>query len=283
MWFLALFLEFIILLVLFRISSLKFQICFNGGAVKPLQLIFKILVLFFPVIYLFSDAKTIQTANQLLESRHLRTENLQDAQKTILKGIEEGEINGEIFTVASKIYFYLGDTEPDKTIKTAYFEQGIMYGKKAVAAAPKSDVAHFWYMGNTARTIQLRGILNALLAVKEIKKEIKLILDLNPKNVGAISALSSYYAEVPGILGGSIEKSEKLILQALEYQPKYTFLYIDTANVYIRLGKLMEAEKYLNTMLKIEEPVSKADFELLDKPNALKMLAEIKKLQSSPE
>ncbi|OGF46830.1 MAG: hypothetical protein A2452_03945 [Candidatus Firestonebacteria bacterium RIFOXYC2_FULL_39_67] len=250
---------------------------------KPLQLIFKILVLFFPVIYLFSDAKTIQTANQLLESRHLRTENLQDAQKTILKGIEEGEINGEIFTVASKIYFYLGDTEPDKTIKTAYFEQGIMYGKKAVAAAPKSDVAHFWYMGNTARTIQLRGILNALLAVKEIKKEIKLILDLNPKNVGAISALSSYYAEVPGILGGSIEKSEKLILQALEYQPKYTFLYIDTANVYIRLGKLMEAEKYLNTMLKIEEPVSKADFELLDKPNALKMLAEIKKLQSSPE
>ncbi|OGF50155.1 MAG: hypothetical protein A2231_07735 [Candidatus Firestonebacteria bacterium RIFOXYA2_FULL_40_8] len=245
------------------------------------KLLPKILVLILLSIFLYADVNSIQKANELLETRHLRIENLQDAQKIILKGIEEGDISGEMFATASKVYFYLGDTEPDKTIKTAYFDRGIMYGKKAIAAAPKSDMAHFWYMGNTARTIQLKGILNALLAAKEIKKEIKLVLDLNPKHVGAISALSSYYAEVPGILGGSIGKSEKLILQALEYQPKYTFLYIDTASVYIRMGKLQEAEKYLNIMLAIPDPVSRADFELLDKPNALKMLDEIKKLQNS--
>ena len=118
----------------------------------PLRLTFKILILTLSIACLFADPKAIETANILLETRHLKIENIIEAQKTILKCIEDGDLSGESFATASKIYFYLGDSEPDKTIKTAFFDQGIVYGKKAIKAAPKSDTAHFWYMGNTART-----------------------------------------------------------------------------------------------------------------------------------
>ncbi|MEI7905481.1 MAG: hypothetical protein WCI43_08735, partial [Candidatus Firestonebacteria bacterium] len=127
-------------------------------------------------------------------------------------------------------------------------------------------------------TIQLKGILNGLVAAKEVKREIKKTLELNPRHVGALSASASYYSQVPGILGGSIEKAEQQALEAIKIEPRYTFLYLDAARIYIKMEKYDLAREYLAKMKAIKNPYSRADYEVVDLPIGEKLRKQINEL-----
>jgi tetratricopeptide (TPR) repeat protein len=170
----------------------------------------------------------------------------------------------------------LGDEAETKDEKRSLFEQGKKFGKRAIAIDDNAEWAHFWYLVNLGRIGQTKGILHSLGSVPEFKREVDKVLKINPEHTGALNAKAMLYYELPGILGGNVDKSIELLNKAIEIDSNYTLLYVDMAKMFIKKKDYEKARWYLNEAIQIENPTYEADHVLDDKPEALQMLEEIK-------
>ncbi|MEO0096029.1 MAG: tetratricopeptide repeat protein [candidate division WOR-3 bacterium] len=230
----------------------------------------------FILIYAQTTDELIDQAIQLYESRHLNKDNLKNSYE-ILSGIVEKEPdNLRALYELSKVCYLMGDTQDKKDDKLKFYNKGIEYGKKAINIDKNSVWAHFWYMVNLGRSGQTKGVLNSLGLVPDIKKEIDIILKLDPKHTGAMDAGAMLYYELPGLMGGNLNKSLEYLNRALAIDSNYTILYVDMAKVYIKKKDYEKARWFLNKVLKIQNPTYEADYILDDKPEALKLLEQIK-------
>uniref|UniRef100_A0A7C6AFU6 Uncharacterized protein n=1 Tax=candidate division WOR-3 bacterium TaxID=2052148 RepID=A0A7C6AFU6_UNCW3 len=226
------------------------------------------------------DAQTtdelINQAIQLYETRHLNKDNLKNSYE-ILSGIilKEPE-NLRALCEFSKVCYLMGDAQTKKDDKLKFYNKGVEYGKKAIGIDKNSVWAHFWYMVNLGRSGQTKGVLNSLGLVPDIKKEIDLVLKLDPKHTGAMDAGAMLYYELPGLMGGNLNKSIEYLNRAIEIDSNYTILYVDMAKVYIKKKDYEKARWFLNKVLMINKPTYEADYILDDRPEALKLLEQIK-------
>lgn len=226
--------------------------------------------------YAQTTDEMIDQAIQLYETRHLNKENLKNSYE-ILSGIVEKEPNNlRALYEFSKVCYLMGDAQDKKDDKLKFYNKGIEYGKKAIDIDKNSVWAHFWYMVNLGRSGQTKGVLNSLGIVPDIKKEIDIILKLDPKHTGAMDAGAMLYYELPGLMGGNLNKSIEYLNRAIEIDSNYTILYVDMAKVYIKKKDYEKARWFLNRVLEINSPKYEADYILDDKPEALKLLQHIK-------
>jgi tetratricopeptide (TPR) repeat protein len=83
------------------------------------------------------------------------------------------------------------------------------------------------------------------------------------------------YYELPGILGGDLNKSIKFLKKALEVDTNYSMAYVTLGKSYIRKKNYNEARLYLNKVLSLANGWPVADFVMDDKPEATKLLKDI--------
>lgn len=218
----------------------------------------------------------IDKANELYETRHLNAENLEES-RDILQGIVDSEPdNVRALYELSKVYYQLGDEAETKDEKLKLYNTGKEYGKKAKKIDDNSAQSHFWYMVNLGRIGQTKGVLHSLGSVPEIKKEIDKVLKIDSMHTGALDARAMLYYELPGLLGGNLNKSIEALNKGIELDSNYALLYVDMGKVYIKKKDYEKARWYLNKVLEIENPTYEADYLLDDKPEALDLLEEIK-------
>jgi len=218
----------------------------------------------------------IDHAVQLYETRHLNDANLAHS-ASILEGIVENEpTNVRALYELSKVCYLLGDEAEEKGDKLDFFYEGRDYGKKAIEIDEESPDAHFWYMVNVGRVGQTKGVLNSLVLVPTVRGEIETVLEIDPKHTGALDAQAMLYYELPGLLGGNLNKSIEALNKGIALDSNYTLLYVDMAKVYIKKKDYEKARWYLNRALEISAPTYEADHVLDDKPEALELLEEIK-------
>lgn len=215
----------------------------------------------------------IENAIQLYKTRHLEAGNLQKSVE-VLQNINEPD-NLKLNYELSKIYSLLGDVAKTKKEKLEFYNKGIEYAKKALEIDGNSEWAHFWYMVNSGKIGQMKGILNSIGIVSEIKREIETVLKINPKNTDALLARASLYYELPTFLGGDLNKSIKDLNRAIEIDSNYTALYVDMGKIYIKKKDYKKAEEYLNKVLKVNNPTSEADYILNDKSEVIRLLKKI--------
>ena len=217
----------------------------------------------------------IDHANELYETRHLEGRNL-DESASILEGIVENDPkNVRALYELSKVCYQLGDRAEDKGDKIDYYEKGRDLGSNAAELDDESPDAHFWYMVNVGRIGQTKGVLNSLFLVPTVKSEIAKVLELDPQHTGALNAHAMLYYELPGILGGNLNKSIESLDKGIALDSNYALLHVDMAKVYMKKKDYEKARWYLNKVLEIETPTYEADYVLDDKPEALELLAEI--------
>jgi len=84
------------------------------------------------------------------------------------------------------------------------------------------------------------------------------------------------YYELPGLMGGNLNKSIEYLNRAIAIDSNYTILYVDMAKVYIKKKDYEKARWFLNKVLEINSPTYEADYILDDRPEALKLLEQIK-------
>lgn len=176
----------------------------------------------------------------------------------------------------ARLYVAFGDKRTNKDEKLSRYEKGKGYGERAKTAGPNSAEAHFWYGVCLGRIGQTKGVLNSLSLAGPVKQAFEKALSLDPKFAPAMDGLAVWYMEVPGFAGGDLNKSVEYLKKGIATQPNYSLLYIDLAKVYIKQGNYSGAREQLNKCLAITNPYNPADFYLDDKPEAQKMLEEIK-------
>lgn len=225
---------------------------------------------------LFSEDTLISKALHLFETRWENPAYLNQSAQILESVILKDSNNLLAHYKLAQIYYTIADRTLSRSEKLNYFEQGLNYAKKAIAIDSNSVWAHFWYMANLGGATQLRGIFSSLASISEVKKELDLMLKLDPNNVWVLNAQANYYMELPAFLGGDLNKSIDLASHALKLNPNYTILYITLAKAYIKKKDYTQARLYLKQILDIKNPYPLADYLIDDRPTAIKLLEQIK-------
>jgi len=234
------------------------------------------LIVVCPCIYAEDSDSLIDKAIELYETRHLNRENLTKSKEILQDVVAQEPENLRAHCELSRVCYLLGDEAEAKDEKLDLYKQGQDFGKRAINIDDNSDLAHFWYLVNLGRIGQTKGVLHSLGSVPEFKREVDKVLEINPEHTGALNAKAMLYYELPGILGGNVNKSIELLNKAIEIDSSYTLLYVDMGKMHIKKKDYEKARWYLKRATEIENPTHEADHILDDKPEALELLEEIK-------
>jgi tetratricopeptide (TPR) repeat protein len=177
----------------------------------------------------------------------------------------------------ARAHYWLGGHVPQAERK-ASLEEGIAAGRAAVAIEPNKPEGHFWIAANMGALAESFGLRQGMKYRGEIKNELLLVLKLDPafQKGSADRALGRWYFKVPGLFGGSNQKSEEHLRKSLTYDPNSSASRFFLAETLIDRGKKEEARTELQKV--IEGPVDPdwvpEDREFKDK--ARKLLATLK-------
>jgi predicted Zn-dependent protease len=78
--------------------------------------------------------------------------------------------------------------------------------------------------------------------------------------------------EVPGPLGGDIDRAETTFRTGLGLDPTFTGIRVGLAKVLIKKNRLAEARRELQAVLEEKEPSNLADWTVKDVPDARRLL-----------
>jgi tetratricopeptide (TPR) repeat protein len=157
--------------------------------------------------------------------------------------------------------------------KLAAYDEGREAGRRAVELAPRSALAHLWYAINTARWGQANGIVRSLFLLPTVREEIRTVLELDPKLPGAYALAGNVNYEVPGLLGGDLDRAEEMFRRGLALDPRFTGLRVGLAKTLAKKGRAAEARAELTAVLEERAPTNPADWTVKDVPEARRLLA----------
>jgi hypothetical protein len=199
---------------------------------------------------------------------------------TLREGLEQAvrdDPDAENFTALSRVSFIWGDVRArSDEDRLAAYERGREAGRRAIALEPKAFLGHLWYAINTARWGQTKGVVRSLFLLPTVREEIRLLLELAP-GVAAVHALAGNVDyEVPGPLGGDIDRAETTFRTGLSLDPRFTGIRVGLAKVLIRKNRLVEARRELQAVLDEASPSNLADWTVKDVPEARRLLDSIR-------
>lgn len=174
----------------------------------------------------------------------------------------------------SRAYMRIGDLETKDATKIAAYEKGRAAAQKAIALDPKAADPIFWDMANQACIGRTKGVMNSLFMLPELRKGLGRALELQPGHKLAKQTLGEIDHTVPGLVGGSDERSEKAYLDVLKRDPHFTATMVLLAKFYRDKGKDDEARKWAKKV--VDGPSSTPhDWRKFDKAEAQKLLKEL--------
>jgi predicted Zn-dependent protease len=119
-------------------------------------------------------------------------------------------------------------------------------------------------------------VVRSLFLLPTVQEEIQTVLALDPKFTAVYSLAGNVYYEVPGLLGGDLNKAEEMFRKGLELDPKFTGMRVGLAKTLIKRGRIAEARRELQAVLDEKEPRNLADWTVKDTRDARALLESVK-------
>jgi tetratricopeptide (TPR) repeat protein len=160
--------------------------------------------------------------------------------------------------------------------RLAAYDRGRQVAKRGIELYPKQVGPHFWFAVNTGRWGQTNGLLRSLFLLPTVKREMELVLQLDPDFPPAYNLAGSVYSEVPEMLGGDLKKAEQLFRTGLTKDPRDTGIRLGLAKTLVKRGRHAEAGRELQAILDEGNPRNLGDWTLKDSKAARELLASIK-------
>lgn len=183
----------------------------------------------------------------------------------------------EYWTGLARISFLWGDVRATtRDEKLGAYDRGRHAGRRAVELAPRDAAAHFWYATNTARWGQAYGVVRSLFLLSTVREHLAIALHLDPGLTGAHVVTGYVYYEVPGLLGGDLDRAEESFRTALAQVPGFTAARVGLARTLARKGKVDEARREAQAVLDERSPSNLADWTVKDTRDARQLLAGLK-------
>jgi tetratricopeptide (TPR) repeat protein len=154
----------------------------------------------------------------------------------------------------SRIHYFIGTHTEEKKEKQAIFAQGVYFGKKAIAAEPEKPDGHYWLAVNNGKYGEVKGVMKSLSLVKPIKKSLNKVIELDRtyEDGGADRVLGRVYFKLPGIAGGSKDKSMEHLEKSKELGPDDPVTRVYLAETYLAKKKVEEARAELDYVLNMD-------------------------------
>ena len=146
--------------------------------------------------------------------------------------------------------YWLGGHAPEAERKQL-FEDGIAAGRAAVAIEPNHPEGHFWIAANMGALAESFGMSQGLKYRGTIKDELLTVLKLDAafQEGSADRALGRWYYKVPGLFGGSNQKSEEHLKRSLKYGPDSTASHFFLAETLLDQRRRDEARAELQRVI----------------------------------
>lgn len=154
----------------------------------------------------------------------------------------------------SRARYWLGGHGPEAERKPA-LEAGIAAARVAIGIGPNQPEGYFWMAANMGALAESFGLRQGLRYRGDIKDALLTVLKLDPafQQGSADRALGRWYFKVPGLFGGSREKSEEHLRRSLAYAPDSTASRFFLAETLLADGRRDEARVELQRV--IDAPV----------------------------
>jgi hypothetical protein len=153
--------------------------------------------------------------------------------------------------------YWLGGHATDSDRKKI-LEDGIAAARTAAGLRPERPEGHFWIAANMGMLAESFGLRQGIRYRGAIKDELLTVLKLDPAFQGgsADRALGRWYYKVPGLFGGSKQRSEEHLRRSLTYAPQSTASHFFLAETLFELGRDSEARAELQRV--IDAPIEPA-------------------------
>jgi hypothetical protein len=163
------------------------------------------------------------------------------------------EKNAKDFEAAWKVArakYWLGTHAPEGERK-ALLEGGIAAGQRATSLEPKRPEGYFWIAANMGALAESFGMRQGLKYRGDIKDNLLTVLKLAPafQKGSADRALGRWYYKVPGLFGGSKQKSEEHLRKSLTYAPDSTASHYFLAETLIAAGRPADGRTELQKVI----------------------------------
>jgi tetratricopeptide (TPR) repeat protein len=131
-------------------------------------------------------------------------------------------------------------------------------------------------MAPTGRWGQTKGVMRSLFLLPTVKDAMEAALALDSAYAPAYALGGNIYYEVPGFVGGDLDRSEAMFRKGLELDPHYTNMRVGLARTLLRKGQTAEARREAHAVLEEKAPSNRADWTVKDVPQAKALFEQIK-------
>jgi tetratricopeptide (TPR) repeat protein len=201
--------------------------------------------------------------------------NLDRSIKILQEILKKDPKNLEALVFLSRVWLTYGYRKaPNDKEKIRAFKNGLEVAKKAIKLAPNNPDAHAFYVANLGSWGATQGVSKSLFMLPEIKRELKLILKLDPDHVYGLGLSGVLYYTIPGFLGGDLHMSEIYLRKAIRLDPHLPVLKNYLAENLIKQKKYNEAKKMLREVIEEKNPTVYADW-YFNKETSKRMIARI--------
>jgi len=155
----------------------------------------------------------------------------------------------------SRARYYLGTNGPADGRRAA-LDAGMAAARTAITLQPSRPDGHFWLAANMGALAESFGLSQGLKYRKAIKAALEEVLRLDAGYAAgsADRALGRWYHKVPGLFGGSNQKSEQHLRASLTYDGQSTASWFFLAETLEDLGRKADARAALQKV--IDSPIN---------------------------
>ncbi len=170
----------------------------------------------------------------------------------------------------------MGERKDSKKERKSFYKRAKDLAERSIELDPQEPDGHYWLGVAMGRHGESRGILRSLFMIKPLKREMKAVLELDPRHGGAHHVLGELYRQLPGFAGGSKKKAVAELELAVEVDPDHTTHYPALAEAYLAVGKKKEAAAVLKRVFAVAAPKDPGEYEdnLKDAREMLRELGE---------
>ena len=168
----------------------------------------------------------------------------------IAQALERRPDEYQLLWRAARVYYHVGDDAAAEE-KRDYFERGIATGQRAVALQPTGVEGHFWLGANYGGLSEIRGIVQAIQMIKQVRAEMETALRLQAsyENGGAYLALGQLDRQLPRLFGGNITRAIAYLEQGLRVAPQNMSMRLALAQAYRDAGRREDGQRQLLEIL----------------------------------
>lgn len=219
-----------------------------------------------------------ETARAMLKSYQEDPARIDRARDLLEAAVAKGAGNDvpTLLALTRAWFLYAEQRAKSEPEKIAAYERARDVAKRATELAPKEPEAHLWYAITLGSWSQAKGLLHSAIALRNLRKEVEVVLQLDPNNIEAHVMAGSIDRELPVLLGGDRRASEAHFKTAQRLDPRLTGVRVELARLYINMGRYAEAREQLQSVLDEKAPTDRPRWTLKELPQTRQLLESIR-------